>query len=159
MLGTVAFGLVSGVVGFAVIAFSLCSWLSPWRRLRALDKTMEKAIRMFAVVQDEHATLDHTLLLRAHQQLYGCVRSRVMSPVIVLTKKNPASARQQAACFRLQLLSLGSLWSTALAMFSSLPLDITKVRRQVQSVLDELQVSDDGTLRKKTLSSHIFIIA
>jgi hypothetical protein len=57
------------------------------------------------------------------------------------------SARQQAACVRLQLLGITSYWSTTLATFSPLPLEITKVRRQVQSVLEELQVSNVAVLR------------
>jgi hypothetical protein len=39
-------------------------------------------------------------------------------------------------------LSIDSLYGTALATFSPLPWEITKVHRQVQSVLDELQVSN-----------------
>jgi exosortase/archaeosortase len=51
------------------------------------------------------------------------------------------SARHQTACFRSQLLSIDSLYGTALATFSPLPWEIAKVHQQVQSVLDELQVS------------------
>jgi hypothetical protein len=71
MLGTDAFGLVSGGAGFVVITVSLCRWLSPWRRrLRALDATVEETLRLLAIIQEAHPILDRRIVLRAHQQLY-----------------------------------------------------------------------------------------
>jgi hypothetical protein len=146
MLGTDVFGLVSGITGIAVITVSLCTWLLPRRRLRSLDTTMEKAILALAVIQEEHAVLDRTIVLRAHEMLYWCVKSPGHVPNDGQVDSQRVSARQQAACFRIHLLNTSSLWSTVLATFSPLPLKITKLRRQVQTVLDQLQVSDSGML-------------
>jgi hypothetical protein len=141
MLGTDVFSLVSGIVGLVAIAVSLWHWLSPQRRLRALDITMGQALRTLALIQEEHAILDRMIILRAHEQLYRYAKP----PLPVLDNcvdASRTSARHQTACFRSQLLSIDSLYGTALATFSPLPWEITKVHRQVQSVLDELKVSD-----------------
>jgi hypothetical protein len=143
MLATDVFGLVSGVAGFLVIAVSLCNWVSPWRRLRELDATMEKALRMLVVMQEEHVFPNHRIVRRAYQQLYWCVKSTGHVPLIVLTRTH-TRPRQQVVHFRLQLMGVVSPWDTTLVTFSSLPVEIARVHRQVQSVLDGLQVSGDG---------------
>jgi hypothetical protein len=50
-------------------------------------------------------------------------------------------ASLKATSFRERLVRVGSLWSAALATFSPLPVEIAQVNRQVQKVLDQLQVS------------------
>jgi hypothetical protein len=75
MLGTDVFSLASGIVGLVGIVVSLRHWLSPWRRLRALDTTIEKAKQTLAIMQEEHAILDRTIVLRALEQLHWCVES------------------------------------------------------------------------------------
>jgi hypothetical protein len=73
MLGTDAFGVVSGVAGLVAVAISLCHWMSPWRRLGALDTTIDQALRMLTVMEEEHVVLDCTIVLCAHEQLFRCV--------------------------------------------------------------------------------------
>jgi hypothetical protein len=58
---------------------------------------------------------------------------------------NVHARAQQAAYFRLQLMDASSLRSIALTTFSSLLLEVSKVRWQVQTVLNQLQVSSGGT--------------
>jgi hypothetical protein len=80
MLGFDIFGAASGVVGLLAIGISLYTWLSPWRRLRALDATMDKASGMLAAMQEEYAILDRLIVRRAHKQLYRYVRHPVVFP-------------------------------------------------------------------------------
>jgi hypothetical protein len=154
MLGFNIFGAASGVIGLFAIAISLFTWLSPWRRLRALDATMDKAVRMLATMQEEYVILDHKIVRRAHEQLYRCVRSPRGIVNIVLTQRS--RAREKAAHFRRRLRDVDSFSSTTLATFSPLPLEISKVCRQVQSVLDHLQASDSGSRLSEhfALTSH-----
>jgi hypothetical protein len=89
MLGTDVFSLVSGVVGLVAIAVSLWHWLSPHRRLRALDITMNQALQMLASMQEEHVILDRMIVVRAHEQLYRCSNLRSMLWVTLLTHTAP----------------------------------------------------------------------
>jgi hypothetical protein len=89
MLGTDVFSLVSGIVGLVAVVVSLWHWLSPRRRLRALDITMGQALRTLASMQEEHAILDRMIILRAHEQLYRCSNLRSMFWATLLTHNAP----------------------------------------------------------------------
>jgi hypothetical protein len=141
MLGPAdAFGLVSSVAGLTVTMISLVHWLSPWRRLRVLDTTMEKAFRTLSTLEEEHVVVDCTIVLRAQERLHWCVGIQgFFYSVWIDTESTRASLK--ATSFRERLLRVGSLWSAALTTFSPLPVEIAQVHCQIQNVLDQLQVS------------------
>jgi hypothetical protein len=140
MLGADVFGLVSSVAGLVAAVVSLVHWLSPWRRLRVLDTTMDKAFRTLSTLEEEHVVVDCTIVLRAQERLHWCVGIRGFF-YSVCPDTEYARARLKATSFRERLVRVDSLWSAALATFSPLPIEIAQVNRQVQKVLDQLQVS------------------
>jgi hypothetical protein len=69
MQGTDIFGIASGVIGTLVTVVALCSWLSPKRRLRALDAVMRDASDLLAVLQEEGGVRNRLVVDRARNVL------------------------------------------------------------------------------------------
>jgi hypothetical protein len=69
MQGTDIFGIASGVIGTMVTVVALCTWLSPKRRLRALDAVMREASDLIAALQEEGGVRNHAVVERAQNVL------------------------------------------------------------------------------------------
>jgi hypothetical protein len=69
MQGTDVFDIASGVIGTLVTVVALCTWLSPKRRLRALDAVMRDASDLIAVLQEEGGVRNRLVVDRARNVL------------------------------------------------------------------------------------------
>jgi hypothetical protein len=61
------FSVVTGVIGVYTVLVSLCRWLSPLRRLRALEETMQRVKLLLATIITQEEGL---LMQDAHEYLY-----------------------------------------------------------------------------------------
>jgi hypothetical protein len=69
MRGTDIFGIASGLIGTLVTVVALCTWLSPKRRLRALDAVMRDASDLIAILQEEGGVRNYAAVDRAKNVL------------------------------------------------------------------------------------------
>jgi hypothetical protein len=69
MQGADIFGIASGVIGIIVTVVALCTWLSPKRRLRALDAAIRDASHLVTTVQEEGGVRNHAVVDRAQNVL------------------------------------------------------------------------------------------
>jgi hypothetical protein len=69
MQGADIFGIASGIVGTLVTAVALCTWLSPKRRLRALDMVMRDTSDLIASLQEEGGVRNYAVVDRAQNVL------------------------------------------------------------------------------------------
>jgi hypothetical protein len=73
------FSVITGALSLYVLVQSVCRWVSPIRRLRALDKAVHHLEDLLASMQEDmlfdHRTL--SIVRDAHERVFRCVAFRV----------------------------------------------------------------------------------
>jgi ATP sulfurylase len=142
MNGPDIFSILTGIIGVSTVIVPLCQWLSPARRLRALDETMRRVEHLLATMQQEGLVAYRTIdgVQEAHERLFRCGITRVG---FIIASIDHASHRVRFTLVRLrfQVATARSIFHVVRLVFSGLPFEISRLRHHLEALHDQLQVS------------------
>jgi hypothetical protein len=143
MNGLDIFSILTGIIGVSTVVVPLCQWLSPARRLRALDEAMRRVEHLLATMQQEGLVAYRTIdsVQEAHERLFRCGITRVGFILIASTDHASHRVRFTLVRLRFRVATARSIFHVVRLVFSGLPFEISRLRHHLEALHNQLQVS------------------